>query len=52
MFLCVVPRNNEAKKVITLKKLVRGSNPHISFNRPLPTRQIDSFMGVDGEPDE
>ena len=21
--------------------LVRGSNPHISFNRPLPTRQTD-----------
>jgi len=23
------------------KKLVRGSNPHISFNRPLPTWQTD-----------
>jgi len=23
------------------KKLVRGSNPHLSFNRPLPTRQAD-----------
>ena len=23
------------------KKLVRGSNPHLSFNRPLPTRQTD-----------
>jgi hypothetical protein len=23
------------------KKLVRGSNPHPSFNRPLPTRQTD-----------
>ena len=34
------------------KKVVRGSNPHISFNRPLPTRQTDSFMGDDGEPDE
>ena len=22
-------------------KLVRGSNPHLSFNRPLPTRQTD-----------
>ena len=21
------------------KKVVRGSNPHLSFNRPLPTRQ-------------
>ena len=21
--------------------LVRGSNPHLSFNRPLPTRQTD-----------
>ena len=21
--------------------LVRGSNPHLSFNRPLPTRQAD-----------
>jgi len=24
-----------------IKKLVRGSNPHLSFNRPLPTRQTD-----------
>jgi hypothetical protein len=23
------------------KKIVRGSNPHLSFNRPLPTRQTD-----------
>jgi hypothetical protein len=23
------------------EKLVRGSNPHLSFNRPLPTRQTD-----------
>ena len=23
------------------KKFVRGSNPHLSFNRPLPTRQTD-----------
>jgi len=23
------------------KKLRRGSNPHLSFNRPLPTRQTD-----------
>ena len=23
------------------KKSVRGSNPHLSFNRPLPTRQTD-----------
>ena len=23
------------------KKLVRGSNPHLSFNCPLPTRQTD-----------
>ena len=23
------------------KMLVRGSNPHLSFNRPLPTRQTD-----------
>jgi len=23
------------------KKPVRGSNPHLSFNRPLPTRQTD-----------
>ena len=34
------------------KKLVRGSNPHLSFNRPLPTRQTDSVMSDDGEPDE
>jgi len=26
------------------KKKVRGSNPHLSFNRPLPTRQTDSVM--------
>ena len=23
---------------------VRGSNPHLSFNRPLPTRQTDSII--------
>jgi len=23
------------------KKLVRGSSPHLSFNRPVPTRQTD-----------
>ena len=34
------------------KKLVRGSNPHLSFNRPLPTRQTDSVMSDDGEYDE
>ena len=34
------------------KKLVRGSNPHLSFNRPLPTRQTDSVMSDDGESDE
>jgi len=34
------------------KKLVRGSNPHFSFNRPLPTRQTDSVMSDDGETDE
>jgi len=34
------------------KKLARGSNPHLSFNRPLPTRQTDSVMSDDGESDE
>jgi len=34
------------------KKLVRGSNPHLSFSRPLPTRQTDSVMSDDGEFDE
>jgi len=34
------------------KKLVRLSNPHLSFNRPLPTRQIDSVMSDDGESEE
>ena len=34
------------------KMLVRGSNPHRSFNRPLPTRQTDSVMSDDGESDE
>ena len=34
------------------KKLVSGSNPHLSFNRPLPTRQTDSVMSDDGESDE
>jgi len=34
------------------KKLVRCSNPHFSFNRPLPTRQTDSVMSDDGESDE
>jgi hypothetical protein len=33
-------------------KLVRGSNPQLSFNRPLPTRQTDSIMSDDGESDE
>ena len=32
------------------RKLVRGSNPHLSFNRPLPTRRTD--MSDDGESDE
>ena len=26
------------------KKLFRGSNPHLSFNRPLPTRQTDLII--------
>ena len=34
------------------KKLVRGSNPHLPFNCPLPTRQTDSVMSDDGESDE
>ena len=34
------------------KKLVRGSNPHLSFNRPFPTRQTDSVMSDDGGSDE
>ena len=34
------------------KKLVRGSNPHLSFNRPFPKRQTDSVMSDDGESDE
>jgi len=34
------------------KMLVRGSNPHLSFNRPLPTGQTDSVMSDDGESDE
>ena len=34
------------------KKLVRGSNPHLSFNRPLSARQTDSFMNDDGDSDE
>jgi len=34
------------------KKSVRGSNPHLSFNRPLPTRQTDSVISDDGESDE
>jgi len=34
------------------KKSVRGSNPHLSFNRPLPTRQTDSVTSYDGESDE
>jgi len=34
------------------KMFVRGSNPHLSFNRPLPTRQTDSVMSDDGESDE
>jgi len=33
-------------------KLVLGSNPHLSFNRLLPTRQTDSVMSDDGESDE
>jgi len=34
------------------KKLVRVSNPQLSFNRPLPTRQTDSVMSDDGESDK
>ena len=34
------------------KKLVRCSNPHLSFYRPLPTRQTDSVISDDGESDE
>jgi len=34
------------------KKLVRGSNPHLSLNRPLPKRQTDSVTSDDGESDE
>jgi len=34
------------------KKSLHGSNPHLSFNRPLPTRQTDSVMSDDGESDE
>ena len=34
------------------KKLVLGSNPHLFFNHPLPTRQTDSVMGHDVESDE
>ena len=34
------------------KKLVRGSNSHLSFNRPLPTRQTELIMSDDGESDE
>ena len=34
------------------KKLVRGSNLHLSFNRPLPTRQTDSVMSDGGESDK
>ena len=34
------------------KKLVRGSNPQLSFNRPFPTMQTNSIMSDDGESDE
>jgi len=34
------------------KKLVRGSNLHLFFNRPLPTRQTDSVVSDDGKSDE
>jgi len=34
------------------KKLVRGSNPQLSFNSSLPTRHTDSVMNDDGESDE
>jgi len=34
------------------KKLVCAFNPHLSFSRPLPTRQTDSVMSDDGESDE
>ena len=32
--------------------LVPGSKPHLSFNRPLPTKQTDSVMSDDNESDE
>ena len=39
-------------RLLKRKKLVCGSNPHLSFNRPLPTRQTDSVMSNDGESDQ
>ena len=34
------------------KRLFRGSYLHLSFNRPLATRQTESVMSDDGESDE
>jgi len=45
-------RTNFADFLNEKKKSVRGSNPHLSFNRPLPTRQTDSVMSDGGESDE
>ena len=39
-------------QLLKRKNLVCGSNPHLSFNCPLPTRQSDSVMSDDDEFDE
>ena len=46
------PIRTSFSRFLKQKMSVRGSNPHLSFNSPLPTRQTDSVMSDDGESDE
>ena len=45
-------RTNFCRFLKRKKELVRGFNPHLSFNRPMPTRQTDSVISDDGESDD
>ena len=36
--------HNSFWQFLKRKKLVRGSNPHLSFDRPMPTRQTDGII--------
>jgi hypothetical protein len=42
--LSILIRTSFCRFLKEKKKFVRGSNPHLSFNRPLPTRQTDCII--------